>query len=212
MIKKRGTKSTDYFILKEINPVIRILTFCDLIVISAFGLITPIFAIFITQSIDGGTIEVAGIAYAVLFLSESIFQIPLATIIDKIKGEKDDFLALVIGSIIFSVVPILYIFISTPIELYIVQFIYGFALAMTGPSWYAIFTRHIDRRREGLEWGIYRTLTSLGSAIAASLGGFLITKFGFDYIFILISALSFVGSIFIISVKSHMKTGKILRN
>ncbi|MFH1427605.1 MAG: MFS transporter, partial [Patescibacteria group bacterium] len=169
----------DYLILKEVNSVIRILTLSDLVMLSGIGLIAPIFAIYITDQIVGATIEVVGIAAAIYLISESIFQIPAAAFIDKIKGERDDFWSLLISSLLFSIIPLFYIIINQPWQLYILQFFYGLIAAVTGPAWYAIFTRHIDKNHEGIEWGIYRTLTSLGAAAAASLGGFIAFRYSF---------------------------------
>ena len=114
-----------YFTLKMINPVIRFLTISDVLILSGFGLITPIFAVFILNSIKGGNLEVVGIASAVYLLTRSLVQIPAAGMIDKIKGEKDDFLAMIIGSLAFSLVPLLYLLISTPMQLYFCSFFMG---------------------------------------------------------------------------------------
>jgi MFS family permease len=139
-----------------------------------------------------------------------LIQVPAAAIIDKIKGEKDDFWALLIGSLLFSFVPLAYIFVSSPMELYFVQFIYGVATAITYPSWLAIFTRHIDKEHEGLEWGIYQTLVDLGGAASASIGGFLAYKFGFNFLFILVSAASLFGSLFLVGIYKKMRIGYII--
>ncbi|OGF25846.1 hypothetical protein A2331_04615 [Candidatus Falkowbacteria bacterium RIFOXYB2_FULL_34_18] len=195
----------NYLTLKSVNKIIRILTVSDLIILSGYGLISPIFAIYIADSIKGGTVEVIGIASAIYLLSKSLGQIPIATTIDKIKGEKDDFWFLFSGSILFSLIPLLYLIINAPWQLYIIQALYGFADGIVLPSWYAIFTRHIDKDHEGLEWGIYRTLTDLGGAGAASIGGFLAFRFGFSNLFIVISILSFIGTMFLLGIRKNFK-------
>lgn len=200
----------NYFILRKINSVIRILTISDVLIISGFGLVAPIFAVFITDSIKGGTLEVVGIASAIYLLAKSLGQIPAAIIIDKIKGEKDDFWAMLIGSVIFSIVPLFYLVINTPVQLYLVQLMYGISTAITLPAWMAIFTRHIDKKHEGVEWGVYQTLVDLGGAGAASLGGFLAYRFGFAPLFVLVSITSFIGTFFLVGVYKSMKTGYIL--
>ena len=200
----------NYFILRKINSVIRILTISDVLIISGFGLVAPIFAVFITDSIKGGTLEVVGIASAIYLIAKSLGQIPVAIIIDKIRGEKDDFWAMLIGSAVFSIIPLFYLIITTPMQLYLVQFIYGLSTAVTLPAWMAIFTRHIDRKHEGVEWGVYQTLVDLGGAGAASLGGFLAYRFGFAPLFVLVSIASFIGTFFLIGVYKSMKTGYIL--
>ncbi len=197
--------SNGYFALRQINPVIKFLTVADILIIGGFGLISPIFAIFVLGSIKGGNIEVAGTAVALYLLAKSVVQIPTASIVDRIKGEIDDFWLLLFGSVVYSVVPLMYLIIDTPLELYGVQLLYGFATAVTLPTWYAIFTRHVDRENKGLEWGIYQTLVDLGGAGTASLGGFLAYRFGgFTELFILVSIVSLIGTAFLVGVYKHL--------
>jgi MFS family permease len=197
-----------YLNLKKVNVVIRLLTISDVIILSSFGLVSPIFAVFVTGSIKNGSIAVAGLAAAIYLLSKSIFQIPFGILIDKIRGERDDFWALFLGSILFSLTPLLYLIISTPLQLYIVQFVFGITTAMAVPSWYAIFTRHIDKNYEGVEWGVYQTLVDLGAAGTAAIGGFLASQLGFKPLFLIVSVASFIGSLFLLGVRKNIKTGQ----
>jgi len=73
--------------LKSINKVIKILVFSDLVLLFGWGLITPILAVFILESIKGGDAKVAGIAVGLYWLIKSVFQIPIANFLDKTKGE-----------------------------------------------------------------------------------------------------------------------------
>ncbi|OGC51642.1 hypothetical protein A2982_02070 [candidate division WWE3 bacterium RIFCSPLOWO2_01_FULL_39_13] len=189
----------------HVNPVVKVLTISDIFILSGFGLVAPIFAVFITDNIKDGSVEVAGIAATVFFLSRSLGQIPAAYIVDKIKGEKDDFWAVLIGSIVTSFVPLLYIFATLSWHIYLIQLIYGFSQAFTYPSWYALFTRHVGHNREGVEWGIYSTLTDLGGAAVAGIGGYLAANFGFNNLFVIVSIASFVGSFWLIAVKRYIK-------
>lgn len=193
-----------YFLTKKINPVVKFLTISDIMILTSFGLITPIFAIFITDNIQGGTVEVAGLATAIYLFTKSLGQVPVARYIDSIKGEKDDFWIMFAGSIGIVLVPVLYLFINTPLTLFLVQFFYGASAAMVFPAWMAIFTRHIDREHEGMEWGVYRTMIDFGCAVAASLGGLLAYRFGFQPLFIVISIVSFFGALFLLSIYNEM--------
>ena len=197
-------KQPGYFSVKKINSVIRFLTLSDILIVGGFGLVLPIFAVYITESINGGTVEVIGIAMTIYLLTKSLGQIPVASIIDKIKGENDDFLVMFIGSIFYALIPLAYIFIKTPVELYVVQFFYGLAAAFVFPSWMAIFTRHIDKEHEGVEWGVYQTMVDLGSAVTASLGGLIAYRFGFNMLFIIVSISIFLGSMFLLGVRKRM--------
>lgn len=188
-----------------INRVIRTLIFSDILVLSAFGLLGPVFAIFLLEGIQGGSAEVAGFAAMVMLISRAIFQIPLAVLIDRRTGEEDDFWLLFTGSIGFSLIPIAYLFALRPIHIYAIQAVYGFLLALTYPSWYAIFTRHIDERREGLEWAAYNTFVDIGLAAAAGIGGLIVVTLGFKFIFVAVSAIALLGSSLLLTIRPSLK-------
>ena len=193
-------------IFQKINPVIRILIFSDiLVVMTRLGFIAPIFALYITDKIPGGNLEVVGIATTIYMLSKSLLQIPVSVMIDKIKGEKDDFIAIFLGTLWFSLTPLLYIFIDSIFQLYVVQFLLGVSAAVLFPSWTAVFTRHIDHEHEGIEWGTYFTVTDLSSAIGAALGGIIAYRLGFNYLFGLASVISFIGVFVLLSIKNDMR-------
>lgn len=200
----RSTKLKHYF-LKDINPVIRFLIISDTVLIGAAGLLGPIFALFITSFIDGGNESVAGIAAGVYLFSRSILQIPIAHLLDAIRGEKDDFWFMFVFSMLIAVVPLLYLVIHTPLQLYIVQFILGLLTAFTYPAFMAIFTRHIDKNKEGTEWGIYFTLTDITSAALAVIGGYMAFTAGFHTLIITVVVLSLFGALLLLPIKPYIR-------
>lgn len=192
-------------LLLNFNPVIRWLTISDVVLAASAGLLAPIFAIFVTDYIPGGNIQVAGIAATIFLLTKSLVQIPAAGLVDKIKGELDDFWVLLIGTIAMSIIPLLYIFINSVMMLYLIQFINGLVTAFTFPSYMAIFTRHIDKSKEGTEWGAYFTLTDLSSAATGAIGGTIALYVGFVWVFIGVSAVSLIGSLALLFIHQYMK-------
>ncbi|MFA5749746.1 MAG: MFS transporter [Candidatus Shapirobacteria bacterium] len=203
-MKKRSQKIKNYF-LKDINPVIRFLILSDTIIIGAAGLLGPIFALFIEDFIIGSTAETVGIATGIYLFSRSLLQIPIAHFLDKVRGEKDDFWLMFVFSVLFSLIPILYLFIKTPLQLYIVQFILGFFTAFTYPAFMAIFTRHIDKNKEGTEWGIYFTLTDLTSAALAIIGGYVAVSSGFNVLIVIVAMTSLIGALLLLPIKPYIK-------
>jgi len=200
----KRSKGFRYYSLKDINPVIRILVFSDILVVGAAAMLSPIFAIFIKDYIQGGNEAVAGIAVAIYLISKSVLQIPAAAVIDKIKGEKDDFSMMTLFTLLMSLVPLLYLVIKTPAQLYGVQLLLGLFTAMTFPSFMAIFTRHIDKTREGTEWGVYFTLVDLSSAALAAIGGYIAYSIGFPQLIVYVVALSVIGSIVLFPIRRYM--------
>ena len=203
-MKKRAIDLRSYFLL-DMNPIIRILVVSDVIWRAAVGFLGPVFAIFVVQHIQGGNAEVAGVAVTIELATKSLFQIPFATIIDQIRGEKDDFWFMVAGSAMCSIIPLAYLFVHTPIQLYIVQFLYGLGSAAWYPSWSAIFTRHVDKNKEGGEWGVYFTLTDLSAAIAAAVGGVLVVTAGFRTLIWTVVMVGLMSSVILLPTKRYLQ-------
>jgi len=166
----------------------------DFIVVSAFGFVAPIFALFITDKIQGGTIETVGFATAFYWLAAALARLPIARRIDKTESEKDDFYFMIFGSVLISIVPFLFIFSTKIWHVYLIQAFYGVGYSFRLPGWYGMFTRHIDKGQEGYEWSFGSLISGIGSAITAALGGIIAVEFGFNVLFILIGIASIIGS------------------
>lgn len=190
---------------KNINPVVRILVIADFFYNSAFASFAPVFAIFITGTIVGGSASVAGFATAVYWIVKSIFQLPVARFLDKTDGETDDFWAMWAGYFLTSFVPIAYIFASEPWHLYVIQGCFGFIMAWLVPAWYSIFTRHVDKWRISFEWSLESVFSvGMATAGAAALGGYLVDQFGFEVLFLGAGIVSLLASFMVLFLKPHL--------
>ncbi len=185
--------------------MVRVLIVSDVIFLTGVGLLGPIFALFVVDFIEGGSAAVAGLAAAIYLLTKSLLQIPLASLMDRIKGERDDYWFLLLGSLVAAIVPLAYLVIKTPLQLYAVQFVYGAMMAMAFPSFMAIYTRHISRNKEGVAWGVYFTATDLAAALAATAGGILADTIGFRPLIVMASFLGIVGTVLIYFIRSHLR-------
>lgn len=188
----------------KINRVIRTLVTSDFLLISGFAVFGPVFAVFVTEKIQGGTLEIIGFTAAIFQLVKSSFQIPIANYLDKNHGEKDDYYSLVIGSFIIAIVPFLYIFASKPIHLFLINGFYGLGAAFAIPPWNAIFTRHIDKMRESTDWAVESVSIGIGAASAAAVGGILADKFGFDFVFAVAGFVAIAGAIVLSRIYSSL--------
>src|SRR3989344_1889197 len=190
---------------KNINPVVRIMVIVDFFVNSAFGSFGPVFAIFITGQIAGGSATAAGFAAAFYWITKSIAQLPIARFLDRTDGERDDFWAFFLGYIFASLVPAAYIFATEAWHLYLIQAFLGICMAWAVPAWYAIFTRHVDKWRISFEWSLQSVFSvGLATASAAALGGFVVDQFGFPVLFASASVLIFLSSIALLFLKKHL--------
>jgi len=97
--------------MRGFNKTIKTLIFSDFLLHSGWGLIGPIFAIFITQQIEGNVAAVGFIAATYWFI-KSVTQPFIAHFLDVKRGEKDDFKVLIWGMYLANLVPLGYLFAS----------------------------------------------------------------------------------------------------
>jgi len=189
----------------NINRVIKILINGNITITAAWGFINPFFAVFVCDKIIDGSLIVVGIASTLYWIVKSTLQIPIAMMMDKLPSEDDDAFGLVLGSFLVSIVPFCFLISTKALHIYILQVVLAFGDALRVPSWNAIFTRHIDRGKEGTEWGINSTFVGFGVAITALLGGWIAESIGFQGIFILGGIISILGSLFFITLGRYLR-------
>jgi len=186
------------------NRIIKFLILSDLVFYTGWGLITPIFAIFIIEKIHGGDLIVVGIATSIYWVLMSVLRVPFGLFLDTKKGERDDYAFMVTGLLIASTVPFGYIYASVPWQLYVLQAIYALGMAMSLAGWSAIFTRNIDKGHESTEWGLSATGYSIGTGLAGVVGGYAVETFGFNPVFIGVGILGLVGALLLLTVKNDI--------
>lgn len=195
----------------KINKIIKILILSDFSILSSFGLIAPIFAIFITEQIIGGGVRIASFASTIYLLVFSLARLPISRIVDEKLREKERILLLIGGSILMSSCYFFYIFARFPWQIYLLEGLIGLGCAGNAAVWFDLFTRYIDKDQESFEWSIHGSVVCLGSAATAAIGGILAEKFGFTPLFILIGIFGLIGSLVPITIyknfAKHEKPG-----
>jgi MFS family permease len=177
------------------NAVIRSMVIIEFFATAAYGVIGPIFAIFVADNISGGTAQVAGFAVAIYWISKAVVQLPIARMLDKVQGEHDDFWAYLGAHLAFAFGMFLYVGVETPLQIYVLQAFLGIAYAFYMASMYGLFSRHLDKHFESTEWSLYSVFSySLATGIATAIGGTIAITFGFDILFILSGILYLVAA------------------
>lgn len=176
-----------------VNKAIQVLLLYLFFVVLSTALFGPILAVFITDSITGATLRTVGFAVALYGIAKSVLQIPLARYLDKHKGEKDDFYALMIGASVAVVYPVCLLFISQQWHLFVLEALIGLGDASLMAAYYSLFARHVDKGSEGFEWSLFSVggLT-ISSSIGIAIGGVVADMFGFNFLFGISAIINFV--------------------
>lgn len=178
----------------KINHVVKTLVLSDLYINAGFSIFAPVFAVFVTKQVSGGSLVVVGFAAAIFQIFKSGLQIPIAKYLDKNHGEYDDFYSMILGTFLIALVPFLYLFATTATHIYVIQALYGIGASFAIPPWYAIFTRHIDKMQENVEWSLDSIAIGIGAAVSAAAGGLLADRYGFQFVFLVGGMLAVFGA------------------
>jgi MFS family permease len=196
-------------LLRKINPVVMIMIYSDFLITLGAGFLSPIFAVFLTEQIKGGSLAVAGFSTMLFWVAKSFVQVPVSLTADRIRGERDDFLFIASGSLVVATVPLLYYFFATQVwHVYLLQILDGIGYGLLTPPWLAVFTRHIDKHRESVEWTIHSNIIGLAFAVAAAVGGVLAEQFGFRLIFLMVSVALFIGAFLLMGIRKYLYASK----
>jgi MFS transporter, DHA1 family, multidrug resistance protein len=193
------------------NRLIIKIIFTTFFVHAGWGLIAPIFALFITGQIKGGSLEIVGIAVGVHWIVKSVIQPFLAYRMDTVKGEQDDMTFLLNGTIIATVVPLMYLFVWEAWHVILLEAIRGVGLAMVIPTLSGVLTRHVDKDWEAYTWSLQSTGMGFAAGFSAIFGGIIAAVLGFKMVFILvalISAISMAITYFAIKTDPWLRKGE----
>ena len=177
------------------NKKLILLIISDVLILSSFGLIAPIFAIFIKDGLIGGSLVTAGLATTIFLAVKSVLQLPLTWHVDKQKHKTR---LLILGTFLIITVPFIYIIAKSVYTIFIAQIVYGLGAALAYPAWFSLFTTYIDKKHKGFEYAIWSTGIGIGTAIAAFLGAEIASSFGFDYLFFVVGFFAFLGFLLLI--------------
>ncbi len=187
------------------NRTIKLLMFSDIFLLTGFGLIDPILAIYIKENLVGGTIFAAGLASTLFLMTKCAVQLPFSRYVD----EHDDKVKwLIIGSLLISSVPFIYIFAPSITFIYCAQILYGLGSGLVFPTWLGLWSANLDKKHKSFEWSLYSTLTGIGTAITATLGAAIAEFAGFIYTFVFSGTMALFGSLILFGLNRRNEMAK----
>ena len=127
--------------------------------------VLPLFALYL-----GAGPEAIGFAVGISTVTGIFFKMPSGALSDIIGRRK----TLLMGLVVFAVMPFTYLVIKDYSGLIIIRFLHGLATAIYGPVAMAVVADIAgERKGEWLSW--FSSVTILGTLVGAPVGGFLLT-------------------------------------
>lgn len=187
----------------HINPLVKAFIISECFLWSAWNFIIPIFAIFAVNNIAGGKIELAASAYSVHLVFRVIFELIFGRYLTKSDDSKMLKIA-ILGILTITLAYVGFIFTNTVPMFFFFYAVAGVGFGIVSPAKNTLFSTHLDKDKESIEWGLSDATAFIAIAMAAALGGFIAGQYGFRVLFIL-SAI--INTISIIPYLLHLHSG-----
>lgn len=178
----------------QINPIVKAFIISEAFLWSSWNFVTPIFAVFVINSIDGGNVQIAGMGFSVYLISRVIFELVSGKYLAH-STDRKKFIVTIFGMVMISAAYLGFAFADSIMSLFIFYGVAGFGLGIASPAKNSVFSIHLDKNKEATEWGIADAVTFIGMALAAAVGGFIAQQYGFSSLFFIAAALNLVGTI-----------------
>lgn len=184
----------------HINKVIKYFVLADLALFSGWGLVSPIFAVFVTEEIVEATLVTVGIGASIYWFVKSTVQLPVSIWVDKFVSEKIPLYVTILGLVLVSSAAFMLMFIDTIFYFYLSQFIHAIGMGIYLVAWRGIYSHHLDKSRVAFEWALNSSVIGYAAGVTGLLSGFVASTFGFDAVFLGAGILSIVSAIIIFLV------------
>ena len=173
------------------NRTMKLLMLSDIFVLTGFGLIQPILAIYINDGgVSGGSMLSAGLASALFLFTKSLVQLPFGRYVDNQPGKTK---WLILGTLLMALVPVIYVTAHSIYQVYLAEMIYGLGSGLAYPTWLGLWSANLDKGQESFQWSVYSTSTGLGTAATGAAGAAVASLVGFSATFILAGLLCLLG-------------------
>jgi len=185
-----------------LNKVIWFLTLSDIFTWGMQLIIIGFVGLYLSKKLGYDPVEVIGVGTAIFYFGKGVFQIPIGVITDRIKKDKDDITALLIGNFLMGTPYLLFPLISQAWHYFVLQFFIGLGGALNLVNWRKLFAKNLDKGKEGLDYGVYDTIMSFAMIFFSVLAG-LIANQGqqfFDLVMISVGLFMISSGIWVIGI------------
>lgn len=163
------------------------------------GMLGPLFAVF-AQRIGGNILDITW-AWAIYLGMTGIFTIVAGKISDRIWQWCGRERLLVAGYALNALCTFGYLFVHTTTGLFLVQAGLGMALALSSPTWSALYARYSPgEEKAGNTWGLVAGEQRLILAVAIVVGGFIADHYSFEALFIAMGTVQVIATLYLLRI------------
>ncbi len=177
---------------KLFNKALKILLTTNSLILLAGAMLGPIYALFVKEI--GGDLLDASFASSLFALAAGVTVFILGRYSDKVKEQE---LIVVAGYALMGLGFLFYIFADSVIHIFLIQILIGLGEATYSPSFDALYSKHLNRKKAGSQWGAWEATNYFSIALGAILGGLVVTMFGFTVLFVIMGVACLTSALYI---------------
>lgn len=170
------------------NKSLKLLLGANGVFVLAGALLGPLYAVYV-EGIDRAIMAVS-LSWGVYLLATTAGNYAMYRWGDRIR--ETEYL-LILGYWLRALGWLMYILVQDLPQLMAVQAVIGLGEAAGTPAFDTLFARHLDKGKQVAdysEWKLWSNLTQAGAAI---LGGWIVTRWGFEVLFIVMAGLALLA-------------------
>lgn len=154
------------------------------------GMMGPLFAIF-SEKVGGDILDITW-AWATYLIITGIFYIVVGKLING-KSYKEK--VLVAGYALNAIFTFGYLFVTNPLQLFIVQAGLGIAEAIGTPAWDTLYAKNISENMDSYAWGLSTGQSQIVTGLAFAFGGLITNFISFDALFVTMGVIQIIAAI-----------------
>jgi MFS family permease len=155
------------------------------------GMLGPLYVLF-AKDVGGDVLEIAWV-YALYLCVMGIGVLVVGKVADRVGHE----VLMVSGYAVSALATFGYLLVESMTGLFVIQIIIGIATALWEPTWFALYDRHSgDGNHDGYIWGLSSGLWYIFRGAAILIGGYVITVYSFDTLFICMGAILTIATLY----------------
>jgi MFS family permease len=159
------------------------------------GMLGPLFAVFV-ERIGGNILDISW-AYATYLIVTGIGMIIVGKIGDRVGYSR----LMLLGYGLSAIGTFGYLLVTSSFALFVVQIVLGVALALSNPTWYALYDKFSgDGGSDGYVWGLSTGMGYTVSGIAMMIGGLIVHLFSFNVLFVIMGSVLTISTIYQASI------------
>lgn len=172
-----------------VNPFVKAFIFSEGLFWSSANLVLPLFVLFASTQISNTNIQIATFALSSHFIVRVVTELFSSNYLSKL-GEYRKITIIIAGITLLSISYAGFSFTNTVPSLFLFGGLAGLGWGIITPLKLSLFSTHLDKNKETLEWSWTDAINLTLIACATALGGFITNNFGFAPLFVLASIIN----------------------